>query len=376
MPKTENRMSMAELLEKNAVKTLISGDVIEGEVISKTRNEIWVDIPAYGTGVVAGRELSENSSLVSGLKIGEKVLVSIIEAETEEGYSYLSLKKAAKTRIWDILAGKKENEEKLMVKPFDANKGGLLVEVDGVRGFLPVSQLSPENYPRVSGGDKDEILTKLNSLIGKNLEVVILDVNKKENKLIFSEKAAHKEVTKNILSNFEVGQTVKGKVTGVVDFGVFMNVAGIEGLIHISEISWDRVEDVRNHVKVGQELEAKIIGIERDKISLSLKQLSEDPWRKAVEGFNVGDLVDGTVTRITPFGAFVLIHNDIEALVHITELSQDSVTNPNEVVKINDTYKFKIISIEPENRKLALSYKAAQNQEEPAEKKAKTKKKS
>jgi len=376
MPKPENRMSMAELLEKNVVKTLNSGDIIEGEVISKTRNEIWVDIPAYGTGVVVGKELSENYSLVSGLTIGEKVLVSIIETETEEGYAYLSLKKAVKSRIWEILEEKKEKEEKLMVKPFDANKGGLLVEIDGIRGFLPVSQLSPENYPRVSGGDKDEILTKLNNLVGKNIEVVVLDVNKKENKLIFSEKAAHKEATKNILSNFEVGQITKGKVTGIVDFGVFMNIAGIEGLVHISEISWDRVEDVRNHVKVGQELEAKIIGIEKDKISLSLKQLTEDPWKKAVEGFNVGDLVDGMVTRITPFGAFVIIHNNVEALVHITELSQDSVTNPNEVVKIGSTYKFKIISIEPENRKLALSYKSAEIKEAKAEKKAKDKKKS
>jgi len=166
-------------------------------------------------------------------------------------------------------------------------------------------------------------------------------------------------MTRNILSKFDVGQIVKGKITGVVDFGIFMNVAGVEGLVHISEISWDRVDDVRSHVKVGQEIEAKIIGIEKDKISLSLKQLTEDPWRKAIEGFKLNDSVDGKVTRITPFGAFVAIHDDIEALVHITELSDDAINSPNDVVNVGQSYKFKIISIEPENRKLALSLKAA-----------------
>lgn len=359
MPKTESSMTMAELLQAASVKALANGDIVEGEIISKTRNEIWVDIPGYGTGVITGRELQENSSLVSDLKIGESVLVSVIEPEIEDGCALLSLRKAAKNRIWDRLEDKKSGEEKLMVKPFDANKGGLLIEVDGVRGFLPVSQLAPEHYPRVSGGDKDEILIKLNILVGKPLEVVILDVNKKENKLIFSEKAALKEVTKGILSNFEIGQVVKGKVTGVVDFGIFMNVAGVEGLVHISEISWDRVEDVRDHVKVGQEIEAKIIGIEKDKISLSVKQLTEDPWKKAVAGFKVNDIVEGKVTRITPFGAFVMIHDNIEALVHVTELSDEPISGPEAVVKAGETHKFKIISIEPDNRKLALSLKAA-----------------
>jgi len=360
MPKTDNELTMADLLADNNVKTKQVGDIIEGQIISKTRKEVWIDLGGSGTGVIAGRELHENFSIVSELKVGDFITVSIIEAEMDdEGYALLSLRKAAKDRIWDRLESKKAKEEKLMVKAFDANKGGLLIEIEGVRGFLPVSQLAPEHYPRVSGGDKDEILIKLNSLVGKPLEVVVLDVDKKEGKLIFSEKAALKDMTRNILSKFDVGQIVKGKITGVVDFGIFMNVAGVEGLVHISEISWDRVDDVRSHVKVGQEIEAKIIGIEKDKISLSLKQLTEDPWRKAIEGFKLNDSVDGKVTRITPFGAFVAIHDDIEALVHITELSDDAINSPNDVVNVGQTYKFKIISIEPENRKLALSLKAA-----------------
>jgi small subunit ribosomal protein S1 len=369
MPKTESQMTMAELLAESSVKALSAGDIVEGEVISKSRNEIWVDLPGYGTGVVAGKELQENSSIIADIAVGDKITASVIETEIEDGCTLLSLRKAAKDRVWDRLEEKKSKEEKLMVKPFDANKGGLLIEVDGVRGFLPVSQLAPEHYPRVSGGDKDEILIKLNSLIHRPLEVIILDVDKKENKLIFSEKSALKEVTKNILSNFEIGQVVKGKVTGVVDFGIFMNIAGVEGLVHISEISWDRVDDVRGHVKVGQELEAKIIGIEKDKISLSLKQLTEDPWKKAIRGFKVNDVVEGKVTRITPFGAFVQIHSDIEALVHITELSAESISAPADVVEIGKSYSFKIISIEPDNRKLALSLKEVK--EEKKTKKAK-----
>ncbi|HBG81428.1 TPA: 30S ribosomal protein S1 [candidate division CPR2 bacterium] len=359
MPKTENALTMADLMAEAQVKALAAGDIVEGEIISKTRNEVWVDIPGFGTGVIAGRELQENSSIISDLKIGDKVMASIIEPEMEEGCALLSLRKAAKDRVWDRLEEKKSKEEKLMVKACDANKGGLLIEVDGVRGFLPVSQLAPEHYPRVSGGDKDEILIKLNSLVNRPLEVIILDVDKKENKLIFSEKIAQKEVTKSILSNFEIGQIVKGKVTGVVDFGIFMNVAGVEGLVHISEISWDRVEDVRGHVKVGEDIEAKIIGIEKDKISLSLKQLSQDPWKEAIKDFSINDLVDGKVTRVTPFGAFVQIHNSIEALVHITELSDEPINAPADVVKVGESYKFKIISIEPNGRKLALSLKSA-----------------
>jgi small subunit ribosomal protein S1 len=201
-------------------------------------------------------------------------------------------------------------------------------------------------------------LIRLSGLIGKPLEVIILDADEKEGKLIFSEKEAKKGEVNQVLDKFEIGATVKGVVTGVVDFGIFVNVEGVEGLIHISEISWDRVEDPSKVVKVGDEVEAMIIGIENDRFSLSMKRLTDDPWAEAAKGFKVGDVVEGEVTRITPFGAFVRIHDKIEALVHISELSEGHIKEPSEVVELAKKYKFKILNIDKENHKIALSLKA------------------
>jgi small subunit ribosomal protein S1 len=268
----------------------------------------------------------------------------------------LSLKKASREKVWDNFKKIRDEKRLISVKPFDSNKGGLLIEYEGVRGFLPVSQLSTENYPRVA--DKDEIQIRLSGLIGKSLEVIILDADEKEGKLIFSEKEAKKGEVNEVLDKFEIGTTVKGVVTGVVDFGIFVNVEGVEGLIHISEISWERVEDPSKVVKVGDEVEAMIIGIENDRFSLSMKRLTDDPWAEAAKGFKVGDVVEGEVTRITPFGAFVRIHDKIEALVHISELSEGHIKEPSEVVELAKKYKFKILNIDKENHKIALSLKA------------------
>ena len=242
--------------------------------------------------------------------------------------------------------------------PFDANKGGMLIEVEGVRGFFPVSQLSAENYPRVSGADKDEILSRLGQLVGQTLMVRILDLDRSQNKLIVSEKEAQREFTEGKISNLQVGDRVKGIVTGVVDFGVFVNVDGVEGLVHISEIAWDRVDNPGKYVKVGQQIEAIIIAIDQDKLSLSMKQLSTDPWSEEVAKLSVGESVDGTITRITPFGAFVQVSPVVEALVHISELSEEHVSDPNALVKVGEKKKFRIISIDQDQHKLSLSLKA------------------
>jgi len=229
-----------------------------------------------------------------------------------------------------------ESGEILEISPYDANRGGLLVEYDGVRGFLPVSQLSAEHYPRVGSNDKDEILQRLNSLIGQKLIVRVLDCDRKANKLIFSEKEAIKDGLAERFEKLTVGDSVKGVVTGVVDFGVFVNVDGIEGLVHISEISWERVSNPADYVKVGDNIKAKIIAIDKDRLSLSIKQLSEDPWMKEVDQFKPGDKVEGTITRITPFGAFVQISPAVEALVHVSELSGEDNVDPEKVFTLNE----------------------------------------
>lgn len=355
MTKSKKEMTMEDLLNQyeEKAKPLSENDVIEGTVISVTKAGIWLDLGSYGTGLAVGNEAAE-----AGYKdsvAGDKITASVIVPEMDEGYALLSLKKASREKVWENLDALKEKEELITVKPFDANKGGLLIEFEGIKGFLPVSQLSTEHYPRVV--DKDEILNRLNALIGQNLSVVILDADKKEGKLIFSEKEAKKDELSEAISKLETGQKVKGKVTGVVDFGIFMNIEGIEGLVHISEISWDRVEDPSKHAKVGDILEVVVIGKEHDKVSLSLKRLSEDPWAKEVSDVKVGDEIEGEVTRITPFGAFVRITPSVEALVHISELSEEHIANPSEVVEVGKKYTFKVISVDIDNHKLALSLK-------------------
>jgi small subunit ribosomal protein S1 len=267
------------------------------------------------------------------------------------------MKRAVKDRGWSELQRAFESQETLEVSPYDANRGGLLIELEGIRGFLPVSQLSAEHYPRVSDSDKDEILSKLNSLIDKVLRVRILDVSRKDNKLIFSEKEAVRDDMQSRLSELKIGDVVEGVVTGVIDFGAFINVDGIEGLVHISEISWERVEDPRKYIKIGDQIKAKIIAIDKDRLSLSIKQMSEDPWLSEVKQFKKGDVVEGKITRITPFGAFVQLSSSVEALVHVSEMSEDESVDPESVFKLNEKKKFKVIDVDSENRKIALSLK-------------------
>lgn len=351
----KSTVSMDELLAASEMQQLKSGDVLEGTVMNIKKHELWVDLGVYGVGVVHRREMGQGA-----MEVGQTITVSLVESDVNGmGHALLSMRKAAKDKGWDELQRVFEASEIIEVVPADANRGGLLVELEGIRGFLPVSQLSAEHYPRVSGADKDEILQKLNALCGKPIRVRILDVNRKENKLIFSEKEAVKDDMQSRLSELKVGDSVEGVVTGVIDFGAFVNVGGIEGLIHISEISWERVEDPRKYVKVGEKVNAKIIAIDKDRLSLSLKQLQEDPWLKDVETLSKGDSVEGTITRITPFGAFVQITPAIEALVHVSELGGkgDEAVDPEKIFKLHEKKQFKVLEIDKESRKIALSLK-------------------
>lgn len=343
---------MDELLEKSPVQTLKSGDVVEGTVSAVYKHEVWVDLGANGIGVIFRREVGS-----SALKEGETITASVIDPELDEGYALLSMKRAAKDRGWSELQRVFEEQEIIEVMAYDANRGGLLIELEGIRGFLPVSQLAAEHYPRVSDADKDEILTKLNALINKPLRVRILDVSRKDNKLIFSEKEAIRDDMQSRLTKLKEGDIVEGIVTGIIDFGVFVNVDGIEGLVHISEISWERVEDPRKYVKAGETIKAKIIAIDKDRLSLSIKQMSEDPWLEEVKKFKEGDTVEGKITRITPFGAFVQLSPSVEALVHVSEMSDDEGVDPEKLFKLNEKKKFKVLEINTENRKIALSLK-------------------
>lgn len=346
-------ITMDELLAdaNDSVKQLVAGEIVTGTILSVRKHEVLIDLGAQGVGYVPRREVGFSRNLTEG----DEVTASIVDSEMESGYSLLSLRKAAKDRGWEEVAVKQESGEIIEVSPYDANRGGLLIEYEGVRGFLPVSQLSAEHYPRVGSADKDEILQRLNALVGQTIKVRVLDSDRKANKLIFSEKEAVKEGLAARFKKLKIGDTISGVVTGVVDFGVFVNVDGIEGLIHISEISWERVNNPNDYVKNGQTVEAKIISIDKDRLSLSMKQLTEDPWLDEVEQFKPNTKVEGTVTRITPFGAFVQLSPSVEALVHVSELGDGNEVDPEKVFTLNERKAFTVLEVNKENRKISLS---------------------
>ena len=347
------KITMDELLAgaPDSVSQIDQGETVEGVVLSVKKHEILIDLGARGVGFVPRREAGFSKSLVEG----EEVTASIVDTEMDDGMVLLSLRKAAKDRGWEEVIAKLEDGGIIENTPYDANRGGLLVEYEGVRGFLPVSQLSAEHYPRVGASDKDEILSRLNALINKSISVRILDADRKANKLIFSEKEAIKDGLNERFESMKIGDTVEGVVTGVVDFGVFVNVEGIEGLVHISEISWERVNNPKDYVKVGDTIKAKIISIDKDRLSLSMKQLTEDPWMSQAEKIKKGSKVEGTVTRITPFGAFVQISPAVEALVHVSELGKGDGADPENVFTLNERKEFVVIDIDKDSRKISLS---------------------
>lgn len=342
------------------------GDLVEGKVISVSKNETHLDIDGLTTGVIRGRELIDESGISSNLKIDDVVQATVLELENERGEMELSFRQTGHKKAWDNLI-KLQKEEKVIAAPItEANKGGLMVNVGKIEGFLPVSQLTIEHYPRIEGGDRNRILEALKQYVGHSLKVKIIDVNETENKLIVSEKAAWEDQQKAVLAGYKVGDVVKGKVTGVVDFGAFVEFGDkLEGLVHISELAWQRIDNPKDFIKVGDQVEAKIISIDGSKISLSTKALKEDPWKEAAKKYKVGQVVKGQVLKINPFGVFVELDKDIHGLAHISELSDKRITNPSEVVKEGQTLKFKILSIEPENHRLGLSIRAIK---EPAKK--------
>lgn len=351
---------MAKLLaEQGELPIPEVGTIIEGKVIAASKNEVHLDIEGVSTGVIRGPELIDESGEYSELKLGDAAQATVMELENENGELELSLRQAGHQKAWDELERLMREEDVVESEIVDANKGGLLVRVGRVPGFLPVSQLTIEHYPRVEGGNKNKILEKLQSYIGDKFRVRVIDVDESDDKMIVSEKAAKQEEHKKIISKYKVGDIVDGRITGVVDFGAFIEFGeGLEGLVHISELAWQRIDNPRDIIKVADEIKAQIISIDDSKISLSIRRLQDDPWVEVVKKYNVGDVVKGKVLKVNPFGAFVELDTDIHGLAHISELSYKKISSPKEVVEIGSDYKFKILTIEPKDHRLGLSMKA------------------
>ena len=332
------------------------GETVKGKVIAVGRNEVRVDLNGLAMGIIRGPELDPNAHLT----IGEEVEATVVDLDNEFGELELSLKNADRKKSWDKLREIQATNQPFSVKILDANKGGLIVRVEGIMGFLPVSQLSPENYPRVGGGDKNRILEKLKSMVGTSLEVKLIDANDDAGKLIVSEKAVWEGKQESVLAKYVVGGIVEGDVTAVTDFGAFVRFdANLEGLVHISEIAWQRIDHPRDVLKVGDHVRAEIINIEGSKIFLSMKKLVDDPWKSVASRFKVGQIVKGKVLKINPFGLFVELDPDIHGLAHISELSSKPVKDVNEIARVGDEFDFMIVSIDAENHRLGLSLRKA-----------------
>lgn len=366
-PDIKLRSQMTELeklYEDNLVGLPDVGAVVPGTVIHVGSSSALIDLGPLGTGVVLGKEMKDGLGTGAKLKVGDTVQATLMSFENEDGMIELSIREASHDKSWEDIETKMNGKEAVTTKVLDANKGGLLIEVNGISGFLPVSQLSGDHYPRVEDGDKNKILELLKKLVGETLTVRILDADRENEKLIVSEKAAQSEKEKALVNLLHVGDVIQGEVSGVVDFGAFVKfpVPGdenkgkqLEGLVHISELAWQLIDDPRAIVKTGDQVSAKIIGIDEARISLSMKALKEDPWEKVGERYKVGDVVSGLVDKMNHFGAFVYLDKDIHGLAHVSEFSEIYPGKKmDEIFEAGKSYQWKILSIEPRSHRLGL----------------------
>ncbi len=354
---------MKDLMQKiNTLKTPKEGEIIGGKVVGKGRSAVYLDLGIFGTGIIYGKEYLIARDLLRNCKEGEEVLAKIISLENEDGYVELSANKAGQEFAWETIKEKKEKEELIRVKILGANKGGLLSKVMNIQAFLPVSQLSSQNYPKVEGGDTTKILRELQKFIGTEMDVMVLDYNQSEEKLIISEKIKEMERAKEVLKNYNVGDVVDGKITGIADFGAFITFGeGLEGLIHISELAWQIIKNPSEVVSEGEDVKAKIIEINNDRAFLSLKALKSNPWEKMKGKLKEGDAVKGKVTKINPFGAFIQLDeiseedDKVQGLCHISEFG--TMEKMSEVLQVGNEYNFEIISFEPKEHRMILKLK-------------------
>jgi len=335
------------------IKPFRMGEIVEGTVIGVGRSALYLDLGPQGTGTIYGREFLDEKAKLREVKIGDKLSVKIVDLENDNGFVELSMREAGRELTWKKMQEAKNTGELIKVKILGANKGGLLAEAFGTQAFLPVSQLSQEHYPKVEGGDPAKILRELQKFMGQELEVEILDLDLKEGKVILSEKSKEKNKIKELLSKYKIGDTVEGEITGIVEFGAFMKFADqIEGLIHISEIDWQIIEDPSQFLKIGEKVKAKIIDLSNSRVSLSIKALKEDPWRDIEKKYKKQDVVQGKVTKLNPFGAFIEIEPKIQGLCHISEFGTKEAMERD--VEPQKTYAFQILEISPLEHRMSL----------------------
>ena len=355
---------MAQLLEEaEPIKTIRRGDVIAGKVMHIDQEGILVNIGHKSEGIVQTREMrSLSAEALSNLRAGDEIFAYVVRPDSEEGPALLSVDRAQGERGWQMLQQYLDSDANIegVIRGF--NRGGAVVDVDGIQGFVPISQLAPVD--RISkDSNQEEILAQR---VGQSVQLRLLEVNRRRNRVILSERLAlqqkREEEKDRLLQELREGEVRRGRVSGISSFGAFVDLGGADGLVHISEFSWDPVQSPEEMVQIGDELEVYVLKVDQDarKIALSIRRLQPEPWETIADRYQVGQLVTGTVTKLTSFGAFARIEGSVEGLIHISELADRIVQHPKEVVEVGGVMTLKIIKIEPERRRLGLSLKQAE----------------
>ena len=345
---------LTKLAEEN-VFILKEGEIIEGTIIETQKSSVYVDLGVCGTGIIYGKEFINARDIIKKIKKGDLIKAKIIEVQNKNGYTELSLKEARQALVWKEAEELIDSKAVLELPVKEANKGGLIIEWKGIQGFLPASQLRPENYPRVEDSDKDKILRELKKFVGEKMSVSIISANPKEDKLVFSEKVTNQEERKEVVEKYNVGDDLDCEIAGIVDFGVFLKIEeGLEGLVHISEIDWGLIEDPRKIFKVGEKVKARIIEVKDGKISLSLKVFKENPWKEFEGKLKKGDIISGVVIKFNKHGALVSIKEGVAGLVHNSSFGSEEKLK--ETLELGKTYNFQINIFDPKEQKMTLAF--------------------
>ena len=356
-----NNLTMESLLKAEELNIDLpqAGEIRKGHIASVSPSQVLVSIGAKSEGLVAGKELEQlTAEERDALEVGQEVYVFVISPEDANGNVVLSLKRAQEQISWDKVEKLLEDSDVVDSKIIGFNKGGLIVSVEGLRGFVPSSQVSALRRMQSTGDTPEQRWQKM---VGEPISVRVIEVDRERRRLILSEKAASTEsrqsIKERVLEELQEGEVYNGRVTSIANFGAFINVNGADGLVHLSEISWDHIEHPREALEVGQEVKVKVINIDREKkrIGLSIRALLDDPWKARLEKYSVGELVEGVITRLTKFGAFARLEGEIEGLIHISEISENRIEHPKEVLKEGDVKSLRVIRIDPEQHRIGLS---------------------
>jgi ribosomal protein S1 len=357
--------------EGNKIRKLSKGDIVEGIVADVRDGYVVVDVGYKSEGIVAGRELKSETMNWRDLKVGDSILVYVVKPEDDEGQLVLSIRRTQQASAWITLEKAKKDNSVVETTVVEANNGGLIVEIGkDIRGFIPTSQLDASrvylNGVRQVGKDISSRVQKtLNSLVGEKVQTRIIELDREKNRIILSEKMVTQsrdlEQREKTLNKVKEGDVLVGTVSGITPFGIFVNAEGLEGLVHLSELSWDKVENIDSIYAVGNKVNVMVIGISDGgkRVAYSVKRLLKDPWAEAISKYKVGDVVKGEIQKVVPYGAFVRIGEGLNGLIHISELSDKLVKNPEDIVKVGDAVDVKILSISSTERHLGLSLKGA-----------------